>query len=86
MIFVGIVTCNRVDFFNKCYSSVLNAKNVDIIAVCNDGTEEVELKKDTIYLKHDQNKGVGISKNDLLKKALSIPEVEHIFILVSRGV
>jgi predicted O-methyltransferase YrrM len=81
MIFVGIVTCNRVDFFNKCYSSVLNAKSVDVIAVCNDGTEEVEIKKDTIYLKHDQNKGVGISKNNLLKKALSIPEVEHIFIL-----
>ena len=81
MIFVGIVTCNRVDFFNKCYSSVLNANNVDVIAVCNDGTEEVELKKYTIYLRHDKNKGVGISKNDLLKKALSIPEVEHIFIL-----
>lgn len=85
MIFVGIVTCNRLDFFKNCYNSVLEANNVDVLAVCNDGNQSQELldiiNKDTILIQHEENKGVGISKNDLLKKALSIPEVEHIFIL-----
>jgi predicted O-methyltransferase YrrM len=81
MIFVGIVTCDRPEFFKKCYDSVLGSKDVDIIAVCNDGKVDVKLKKDTRYIKHEKNSGVGVSKNDLLKLALSIPEVEHIFLL-----
>lgn len=81
MVFVGIVTCNRLDFFNGCYESVKKSNGVDVIAVCNDGSQEVILDSNTKYIKHDTNKGVGISKNDLLKLALSIPNVEHIFLL-----
>jgi GT2 family glycosyltransferase len=81
MIFVGIVTCNRVNFFNKCYESVVSSKNVDVIAVCNDGSEEVTVNPSTIYIKHKKNKGVGASKNDLFKTALKNPKVEHIFIV-----
>jgi len=81
MIFVGIVTCNRPEFFNECYKSVLNSNNVDIVCVCNDGTIDVDLSKDTIYIKHEANKGVGVSKNDLLKEALKHKDVEHIFLL-----
>jgi GT2 family glycosyltransferase len=81
MIFVGIVTCDRLDYFQKCYNSVKTANGVDIIAVCNDGRSDVPLDPGTEYIKHKENKGVGISKNDLLRLALSKPEVEHIFLL-----
>jgi predicted O-methyltransferase YrrM len=81
MVFVGIVTCDRLDYFNKCYSSVKTANGVDIMAVCNDGKQDVPVDSDTGYIKHTTNKGVGISKNDLLKLALSNPNVEHVFLL-----
>jgi GT2 family glycosyltransferase len=81
MIFVGIVTCDRLDFFKKCYDSVKKSNGVDIIAVCNDGKTPVPLDPGTEYIEHESNKGVGVSKNDLLKLALSNPEVEHIFLL-----
>jgi len=81
MVFVGIVTCDRLDFFNKCYESVKNAAGVDVIAVCNDGKQNVPLDPNTEYIKHKTNKGVGISKNDLLKLALKNPKIEHIFLL-----
>lgn len=81
MVFVGIVTCDRLDYFEKCYNSVKTANGVDVIAVCNDGKLSVPLDPGTEYIEHKENKGVGISKNDLLKLALSKPEVEHIFLL-----
>jgi len=81
MTFVGIVTCNRPEFFNECYKSVLNSNNVDIICVCNDGKDEVKISDNTKYIKHLENKGVGVSKNDLLKEALKDNRIEHIFLL-----
>jgi predicted O-methyltransferase YrrM len=81
MIFIGIVTCDRSDFFEKCYNSVKSANGVDVIAVCNDGKEDVSVDPNTVYIKHETNKGVGISKNDLLNTALANPEIEHIFLL-----
>lgn len=81
MVFVGIVTCDRLDYFQKCYDSVKKANGIDIIAVCNDGKTPVPLDPGTEYIEHKENKGVGISKNDLLKLALSNPDVEHIFLL-----
>jgi predicted O-methyltransferase YrrM len=80
-IFVGIVTCDRPDFFNNCYESVRNSNNVDIIAVCNDGKTDVDVDAHTLYIKHEKNKGVGISKNDLLNLALKDTDADHIFIL-----
>lgn len=82
MIFVGIVTCDRIDFFKKCYHSIKSNDNKDlIIAVCNDGKKDVPIDADTIYIKHSKNKGVGASKNDLFREALKNPKVEHIFII-----
>ena len=82
MIFVGIVTCDRPDFFNKCYSSVKSAANDNIIlAVCNDGKDNVSVDPETIYIKHSKNKGVGPSKNALFREALKNPKVKHIFII-----
>jgi GT2 family glycosyltransferase len=81
MVFVGIVTCNRLDYFEKCYNSVKTAVGVDKIAVCNDGKTSVPIDSNTEYIEHKTNKGVGISKNDLLKLALKDPNIEHIFLL-----
>ncbi len=79
-IFVGVVTCNRPDFFYQCYDSIKNDSNIDILAVVNDGKEEVKVDSNTHYIKHLENKGVSISKNDLFKYALE-QKAEHIFIL-----
>jgi GT2 family glycosyltransferase len=79
-IFVGITTCNRSDFFNQCYNSIKNDKNIDIVAVVNDGKEEINVDTNIHYIKHDTNKGVSISKNDLFRYALE-QNAEHIFIL-----
>lgn len=81
MVFVGIVTCDRLNFFEKCYGSVKKSNGIDVIAVVNDGKTDVPVDPGTIYIKHKNNKGVGISKNDLLKEALKNKEIEHIFIL-----
>lgn len=81
MIFVGVVTCDRLDFFQNCYNSVKSANNVDIIAVCNDGKTPVPIYPGTEYIEHTENKGVGVSKNDLLRLALKNPKIEHIFLL-----
>jgi GT2 family glycosyltransferase len=84
MIFVGIVTCNRLDFFKKCYNSVKDCSDVDYICVVNDGDQKVDsnlLNKKTKLIEHSTNKGVGISKNELFKYALTIPEIQHIFIV-----
>ena len=80
MIFVGIVTCNRPDFFKKSYESIRNAKNVNLIAVVNDGKEIVDPEETTIYIPNEKNLGVGKSKNILLKKALEY-DMDHIFIV-----
>lgn len=81
MIFVGIVTCNRKNFFDQCYNRIKNCKDINFLAVVNDGAEDVTVNEHTIYIKHDKNKGVGKSKNDLFRAALKIKSVEHIFII-----
>jgi len=81
MIFVGIVTCNRPDYFNKCYQHIKQCSDVDFIAVVNDGKDDVNVEQDTIYIKHKKNTGVGKSKNDLFNAALKIKSIEHIFIV-----
>jgi GT2 family glycosyltransferase len=80
MIFVGIVTCNRPNFFKKCYSSVLNSNNVDFIAVVNDGESEVNVQSEHIMIKNEKNLGVGKSKNLLFKKAMEL-NAEHVFLI-----
>jgi GT2 family glycosyltransferase len=80
MIFVGIVTCNRSHFFDKCYKSIKNAKNVSKIMVVNDGENDVTVDNDVIYIKNKKNLGVGKSKNILFKKAIE-EKADHIFIV-----
>ena len=80
MIFVGIVTCDRKSFFEKCYESIKKYKNVDIVGIVNDGKEQVNVDKGDFYVKNNINQGVGKCKNILFKKALE-SGAEHIFIV-----
>ena len=80
MIFVGIVTANREDFFIKCYNSIKKHKNVDHIAVVNDGDCDVNVEENDFYFKNKKNLGVGRSKNILFNKALEL-KADHIFIV-----
>jgi len=85
MIFVGIVTCDREDFFKKCYNSVKNAKNVNFLAVVNDGKNDVNVEKSDTYIKNKKNIGVGKSKNILFREAFRLKregnDIQHIFII-----
>jgi GT2 family glycosyltransferase len=67
LIGVGIITCNRVTFFEKCMNSIPGADKVVII---NDGIEYPETvytSKANEIIQHKTNLGVGRSKNDALK-------------------
>jgi GT2 family glycosyltransferase len=80
MIFLGIITCNRSKFFKQCYESVKNIKNLDFLAVVNDGEEDIDVEKNVFYVKNKKNIGVGKSKNILFKKAIEVG-ADHIFIM-----
>lgn len=69
MIGVGIVTCNRPDFFIKCFRAI--PKDVHLVVV-NDGSDfedwqRLLKEKPFEYIHNKQNIGVGKSKNKLLK-------------------
>lgn len=79
---IGIVTCNRPNFFLKCIQSM--PKNY-IIAVVNDGAdfEDIEKLQSQIqfhYVHNKTNLGVGKSKNILFKYLLN-QDCDHIFIV-----
>lgn len=80
MIGVGIITCDRVDYLQKCLSSLPKFKGP--IVVVNDGKQDISKYVDSkIHLiQHTKNKGVGISKNDALKWLLD-QGAEHLFLL-----
>lgn len=62
---LGIVTCDRPDFLNKCIESICTS-NIDVRAIVNDG--KVDVKHNNFHvIKNEENLGVGKSKNRLLK-------------------
>ena len=65
---IGIVTCNRQDFYNKCLASIPE----DYFAVTiNDGEPIKEpIRKNHVFIQNKQNQGVGKSKNILFKNLL----------------
>ncbi len=76
---VGVITCNRMEFFSKCINSVPDA---DMMVVVNDGKPYQNFKypsKITELIQHEKNRGVGVSKNDALKILLK-SGCEHIFL------
>lgn len=82
--FIGIVTCNRPNFFELCYKYASKCSNIDFIGVVNDGQQEIVIPQSNIpteYIKNSSNIGVGRSKNELFRMALSKPDIRHIFIV-----
>jgi len=75
---VGIVTCNRENFFKQCLSSI---PACDELAVVNDGTAyEFDKSRLTSFTQHGTNLGVGKSKNELLRFLLR-KDCDYIFII-----
>jgi GT2 family glycosyltransferase len=83
-IFVGVVTCNRPNFFKQCFEHIKKCSNIDYIGVVNDGKEDINrdiLVPSVQYIHNRVNLGVGKSKNILFKQALEKQDVKHIFII-----
>lgn len=82
MIGIGIITCDRPEFFNECLASI-NRKEVDHIVIVDDGVVPVKFKKDpqiTYIRHHEPRMGVGISKRDAIDTMLEL-NCEHIFLI-----
>ena len=76
---VGIVTCNREDFFKKCHESI-PLDVVDELVSVNDGKPYSDVPSDGHYIQHKTNKCVGISKNDAIRYLIE-KDCDHIFII-----
>lgn len=82
---VGIITCNRLDYFYECIKSI-DKTIVNCIVVVNDGKELTQEIKNYIsvnnihYILNEKNLGVSKTKNKAFKYLLD-QECEHIFIL-----
>ena len=66
---IGIVTCNRPDFFLKCIRSIPNEFT---LVVVNDGSDFEDIQKlqekiNFYYIHNKVNIGVGKSKNKIFK-------------------
>lgn len=66
---VGIITCNRPDFFRVCFKS-LPERGVDEIVVVNDGDPLSFNLSRGVLIENEVNLGVGKSKNKALKHLL----------------
>ena len=76
MVGVGIITCNREEFFKVCLDSV---PECDRLIVINDG-EKLKGEYDAKIIEHDKNVGVGKSKNEALKYLMD-EGCEHLFLI-----
>lgn len=75
---VGITTYQRFDRFKECFENLLkNCRDVDEILIVEDGSEKDKKKYDEYFstlvfnhikiLRHSKNRGVGISKNQVMR-------------------
>ena len=79
---VGVVTCNRREFFQDCINSI--PKNeVDTLIVVNDGSQYQGANIPSHvseYIQNKQNLGVGESKNIIMRKLIQ-DGCDHIFLV-----
>lgn len=76
---VGIITCNRSEFFRECFNSLPKEK-IDEIVVINDGQPlPFDISKG-IVLDNPENLGVGKSKNRALKYLVE-KDCDYIFLI-----
>ena len=80
---VGIITCNRLDFFKNCLESVLPC-SFDELVIVNDGSDTEEFrsidKGPGVVLQNSVNLGVGKAKNRALKHLVD-RGCDYIFLL-----
>lgn len=77
---VAIITYKRQSYFEQAISSLPKAL-IDNIVVVNDGpTYPVESYQGVDVIQHEENKGVGKSKNDAFKYLLD-KKCDHIFLI-----
>lgn len=76
---LGIITCNREDFYKQCYKSVPYSF-IDELVTVNDGKKYKGRYPKTKLIQHKKNKSVGISKNDAIKHLLE-KGCTHIFLI-----
>ena len=74
---LGIVTCNREDFYVECLNHV-PMDIVDELVTVNDG-DKYSTTSDN-FIQHETNKGVGISKNDALNFLIE-KDCTHLFLI-----
>jgi GT2 family glycosyltransferase len=70
---LGLITCNRPDFFKKSLKSI-PLTEIQEFVVINDGEElpaEIRSEVKGTYIKNDKNQGVGKSKNKAINHLLS---------------
>tara|TARA_B100000579_G_C22779030_1_gene828233 strand:+ start:670 stop:1470 length:801 start_codon:yes stop_codon:yes gene_type:complete len=75
---LGIITCNREDFYKECYESV-PLDMVDELVTINDGNP-YKFNSSEKFIQHESNKGVGVSKNEAMRYLLN-KGCEHIFLI-----
>jgi len=76
---LGIITCNREEFYKQCYESV-PLDIVDTLVTVNDGDQLVGEYSHTNMISHTENKGVGVSKNEAMEYLLH-NGCDHIFLI-----
>lgn len=77
---IGVLTCNRADFFQKVIKAV---PDVDTVVVVNDGSpynNDIYPSKVKDVLQHTKNKCIGISKNEALRYLIQ-DNCNHLFLL-----
>jgi len=75
---LGLITCDRPDFFEKAYKSI--TRNDLMLVVVDDGTTSIKQNIDTNYIKTKGREGVAKSKNKALRFLLD-NDCEHIFLM-----
>lgn len=82
---IGIITCNREDFYTECMNSVVKIPELDHIITINDGAPYPHViydleDQDHKLIVNDKNIGVGESKNKALQYLLD-KGCDHIFLI-----
>ena len=79
---IGLITCDRLDFFEKSFSSlrkaINNSENCEFIVI-NDGKDEIPTVPSN-YIKTKGKEGVAKAKNYALRFLME-KECEHIFLM-----
>lgn len=83
---IGVITCNRHQYFARCIGSLFNPSYYSELVVVNDGKPHEDFEKleklnlATKYIQNEKNLGIGKSKNKAIKYLMDAG-CEHIFIL-----